>query len=168
MVCNPLASYAKQADDAQPGARYCQLEPGPAGPTLLKDLHLALSRGKGSRQLLPPLIGVADTTKALGDLAAGHRARFEGTVVAITGSNGKTTTKEMCAAILSQRTSCLKNEGNLNNQFGLPLTLLRREPSHRVAVVELGMNHRGEIAALTAIAKPDIAETHAGDVNGNI
>ena len=103
-----------------------------------------------------PLIGVADSTKALGDLAAGHRARFEGKLVAISGSNGKTTAKEMCASILSQRASCLKNEGNLNNQFGLPLTLLRREPSHRFAVVELGMNHRGEIAALTAIAKPDV------------
>ena len=103
------------------------------------------------------LIGVDDTTQALADLAAGHRALFEGIVVAITGSNGKTTTKEMCAAILSQRANCLKNEGNLNNQFGLPLTLLRREPSHQVAVVELGMNHRGEIAALTAIAKPDVA-----------
>jgi len=101
-------------------------------------------------------IAVDDTTQALGALAAGHRARFEGNVVAITGSNGKTTTKEMCAAILSRHACCLRNAGNLNNQFGLPLTLLRREPSHQVAVVELGMNHRGEIAALSAIARPDV------------
>ena len=124
-----------------------------AGGLLVERKHSALGalRAEGVS-----VIGVADTTRALGDLAAGHRARFEGTVVAISGSNGKTTTKEMCAAILSQRASCLKNKGNLNNQFGLPLTLLRREPSHRYAVVELGMNHRGEIAALSAIAKPDI------------
>ena len=69
--------------------------------------------------------------------------RFRGPVVAITGSNGKTTTKEMCAAILAVRAPCLKTEGNLNNQFGLPLTLLRCDDPHRAAVVEIGMNHRG-------------------------
>jgi len=103
-----------------------------------------------------PVIAVEDTTRALGALAAGHRAGFEGPVVAVTGSNGKTTTKEMCAAILAVAAPCLKNAGNLNNQWGLPLTLLAREPEHRSAVVELGMNHRGEIAALAAIARPDV------------
>ena len=78
-----------------------------------------------------PVIEVADTTRALGALAAGHRARFRGPVVAITGSNGKTTTKEMCAAILGQAAPCLKTLGNLNNEFGLPLTLLRRRESDR-------------------------------------
>jgi UDP-N-acetylmuramoyl-tripeptide--D-alanyl-D-alanine ligase len=104
-----------------------------------------------------PVVEVADTTRALGALAAGHRARFEGPMVAITGSSGKTTTKEMCASILSQAGPCLKTEGNLNNEFGLPLTLLRREREHCSAVVELGMNHRGEIARLAAIAKPTVA-----------
>jgi UDP-N-acetylmuramoyl-tripeptide--D-alanyl-D-alanine ligase len=99
---------------------------------------------------------VPDTTLALGALAAGHRSRFEGPVVAITGSNGKTTTKDMCAAILSVRGPCLKTEGNLNNHFGLPLTLLGRDDSHRILVVEIGMNHRGEIAPLAAIARPTV------------
>ena len=103
-----------------------------------------------------PVIAVDDTTRALGALAAGHRADFGGPLVAITGSNGKTTTKEMCHGILSLAAPCLKNEGNLNNEFGLPLTLLSREPDQRCAVVELGMNHRGEIARLAAIARPDI------------
>ncbi|MDJ0785453.1 MAG: Mur ligase family protein, partial [Myxococcota bacterium] len=91
-----------------------------------------------------PVIVVDDTTRALGALAAGHRGRFDGPVVAITGSNGKTTTKEMCAAILAERGPCLKNRGNLNNAYGLPLTLLEREAEHRALVVEIGMNHRGE------------------------
>jgi UDP-N-acetylmuramoyl-tripeptide--D-alanyl-D-alanine ligase len=102
------------------------------------------------------LLAVPDTTRALGALAAGHRAGFGGPVVAITGSNGKTTTKEMCAAILRELGPCLATEGNLNNQFGLPLTLLRREAEHRALVVELGMNHRGEIAPLAAIANATV------------
>jgi UDP-N-acetylmuramoyl-tripeptide--D-alanyl-D-alanine ligase len=104
-----------------------------------------------------PVIAVDDTTRSLGALAAGHRRGFEGPVVAITGSNGKTTAKEMCAAILSETGSCLKNRGNLNNQFGLPLTLLEREADHDALVVEIGMNHRGEIAPLAAIANPNVA-----------
>jgi len=77
-------------------------------------------------------------------------------VVAITGSNGKTTTKEMTAAILAARAPCLKTEGNLNNQYGLPLTLLRLEARHRAAVVEIGMNHAGEIKPLAEIAAPTV------------
>jgi UDP-N-acetylmuramoyl-tripeptide--D-alanyl-D-alanine ligase len=102
------------------------------------------------------VVAVADTTLALGALAAGHRAGFRGPVVAITGSNGKTTTKEMCAAILSGLGPCLKNRGNLNNNIGLPLTLLERDAAHRTLVVEIGMNHRGEIAPLAAIARPTV------------
>jgi UDP-N-acetylmuramoyl-tripeptide--D-alanyl-D-alanine ligase len=104
-----------------------------------------------------PAIAVDDTTRALGALASGHRAAYTGPVVAITGSNGKTTTKEMCAAILSVAAPCLKNEGNLNNEFGLPLTLLQLDACHRSVVVELGMNHRGEIANLAAIARPTVS-----------
>jgi UDP-N-acetylmuramoyl-tripeptide--D-alanyl-D-alanine ligase len=106
---------------------------------------------------------VRDTTLALGALAAGHRGSFTGPLVAITGSNGKTTTKEMCAAILSVAGPCLKNRGNLNNNIGLPLTLLERDAAHRALVVEIGMNHRGEIAPLAAIARPTVGViTNAG------
>lgn len=101
-------------------------------------------------------VAVDDTTVSLGTLAAGHRAGFDGPLVAITGSNGKTTTKEMCAAILMQAGPTLSTRGNLNNQFGLPLTLLSREAKQRFAVVELGMNHRGEIAPLARIARPSV------------
>jgi UDP-N-acetylmuramoyl-tripeptide--D-alanyl-D-alanine ligase len=121
---------------------------------------LVLERGRvlpdGTDAALP-VVEVEDTTRALGALAAGHRAGFRGPVVAITGSNGKTTTKEMCAAILSVAAPCLRTRGNLNNQFGLPLTLLERGPEHRALVVEIGMNHRGEIAPLAAIARPRVA-----------
>jgi UDP-N-acetylmuramoyl-tripeptide--D-alanyl-D-alanine ligase len=102
------------------------------------------------------VVEVDDTTRALGALAAGHRGRFAGPLIAITGSNGKTTTKEMCAAILGWSAPCLRTEGNLNNQFGLPLTLLRLDGTQRAAVVEIGTNHPGEIAALAAIAAPTI------------
>ena len=104
----------------------------------------------------PDIIAVEDTTRALGALARGHRQGFSGPVVAITGSNGKTSTKELTYSILSNSQPCLKNEGNLNNEFGLPLTLLRRETEHRAAVVEMGMNHRGEIARLVEIASPTV------------
>jgi UDP-N-acetylmuramoyl-tripeptide--D-alanyl-D-alanine ligase len=119
-----------------------------------------VSPGRLSGDPLPEslaVVEVEDTTRALGALAAGHRQEFDGPVVAITGSSGKTTTKEMCAAILEAAGPTLKTEGNLNNEFGLPLTLLRRESEHERLVVELGMNHRGEIARLAAIAKPDVA-----------
>ncbi len=103
-----------------------------------------------------PIIAVKDTTRGIGDLAAGHRRRFGGTVVALTGSSGKTTTKEMIAAVLETAGPCLKNQGNLNNDYGVPLTLMARRDEHVRAVIEMGMNHRGEIARLAAIAQPDV------------
>jgi UDP-N-acetylmuramoyl-tripeptide--D-alanyl-D-alanine ligase len=127
------------------------LEAGAAGLLLERARADAVPPGADAA-----LIAVDDTTRALGALASGHRAGFDGPLVAITGSNGKTTTKEMCAAILARRGPCLRNRGNLNNQFGLPLTLLEREPEHRTVVVELGMNHRGEIATLAAISRPQV------------
>ena len=109
------------------------------------------------------VIAVDDTTPGLGALAAGHRDGFDGPLVGITGSNGKTTTKEMCAAILEIGAPTLRTQGNLNNHYGLPLTLLARAPEHRRAVIELGMNHRGEIAPLAAIARPTVgAVTNIG------
>jgi UDP-N-acetylmuramoyl-tripeptide--D-alanyl-D-alanine ligase len=110
-----------------------------------------------------PILEVRDTTLALGQLGAGHRADFRGPVIAITGSNGKTTTKEMTAAALAALGPCLKTEGNLNNNFGVPLTLLRRAREHVALIVEIGMNHRGEIRPLTEIARPTVAViTNAG------
>jgi len=115
-----------------------------------------------SRALKPlpavPVVLVEDTLKALGDLAAFHRAALQNLrVVAITGSTGKTTVKEMAAAILGREFRVLKTEGNRNNLVGLPLSLLPAEADHEVAVLELGMNRPGEIARLTEIADPDVA-----------
>jgi UDP-N-acetylmuramoyl-tripeptide--D-alanyl-D-alanine ligase len=114
-----------------------------------------------------PLLRVADTRIALGALAASWRARFAIPLVALTGSSGKTTVKEMLAAILRQavrRASpaapddpVLATRGNLNNDIGMPLTLLELRAEHRYAVIEMGMNHAGEIRALTALARPDVA-----------
>ncbi len=103
-----------------------------------------------------PLVAVPDTLAALGALARFHRQRFDLPVVGVTGSNGKTTTREMLAAILGTRGPTLKPEGNLNNEVGVPLTLLRLAPEHRAAVVEMGMNHAGEIARIAAVAGPRV------------
>jgi UDP-N-acetylmuramoyl-tripeptide--D-alanyl-D-alanine ligase len=104
-----------------------------------------------------PLVHVADTTVALADLARHVRRAAALPVVAITGSTGKTTTKEMTAALLRTQGPVLKTEGNLNNQYGLPLMLLKVRPEHRSAVLELGMSAAGELTALSSIAQPDVA-----------
>ena len=104
----------------------------------------------------PFVIQVQDTLKALQDLANFQRKRFPFQVVAITGTNGKSTTKEMIASILETKFKTLKTQGNLNNHIGLPLTLLKREPSHEIGVLELGMSAAGEIKKLAEIAQPDI------------
>ncbi len=103
------------------------------------------------------LLLVADPLIALQTLARRARRAWNKSLIAITGSAGKTTTKESIARLLATRYHVLKSEGNLNNQFGLPLQLLKLEPEHDIAVVELGMNHAGEIAALASIAEPDVA-----------
>ena len=108
---------------------------------------------------LPALV-VDDTRRSLGDLARYWRARFSPALVAVAGSNGKTTVKEMLAAILRRHAgeeSILYTKGNLNNDIGLPLTLLRLRHAHRWCAIELGMNHRGEIAYLAGIARPTVA-----------
>lgn len=105
-------------------------------------------------------IEVPDTKLALGALAAAWRDQFTLPLIAVTGSNGKTTVTQMLASILeafAPQGGALATRGNFNNDIGVPLTLLRLRPQHRIAVVELGMNHPGEIAALAAMAKPTVA-----------
>lgn len=124
----------------------------------------ALARGAGAvvreaPDAVPPaavLIRVADPAQALLDLAAFHRRRFAVRVVGITGSVGKTGTKEFTAAVLAVRHPTLKSEGNYNTGIGLPLTVFRLEERHRVAVLEMGMRGRGEIAALARAARPEV------------
>lgn len=101
-------------------------------------------------------IGVEDTTKALGDMASFNRRRSKILVIGITGSNGKTTTRKMTAAVVRRRFSTLESHGNFNNQIGLPLTLLNLTSEHNCAVLEMGANHPGEIAYLAGICRPDI------------
>lgn len=104
-----------------------------------------------------PQIKVDDTLLALGKLGTAVKAKVAPKTVAITGSAGKTTVKEMVAAILSRCGKVLATQGNFNNDIGVPLTLLRLESDHEFAVLELGANHRGEIAYTTDLAKPDVA-----------
>ena len=113
---------------------------------------------------------VPDTAKAMGDLAAYYRRKLGLPVVAITGSVGKTTTKDMVASVLSSRFRTLKTAGNLNNHLGLPMTVFRLTAEDEIAVLEMGMNHLGEIDYLVRIAQPDVAViTNVGDAHiGNL
>ncbi|WP_445428456.1 UDP-N-acetylmuramoyl-tripeptide--D-alanyl-D-alanine ligase [Alishewanella sp. HL-SH05] len=104
-----------------------------------------------------PYILVPDGRIALGQFAAALKARLAPKTIAVTGSAGKTTVKEMLAAILSEQAEVLATSGNFNNDIGVPLTLLRLTAAHRYAVMELGANHHGEIAYTTALVKPDVA-----------
>ncbi|MCP5451828.1 MAG: UDP-N-acetylmuramoyl-tripeptide--D-alanyl-D-alanine ligase [Gammaproteobacteria bacterium] len=136
-----------------------------SGPNFDGHEFIAAARQQGARAALVsrwvtdplPQLRVADTRLALGRLAASWRTRFTGPLIALTGSNGKTTLKEMLAAILRRRGSTLATEGNLNNDIGVPLTLLRLNAEHGYAVIEMGANHHGEIAYLTGLARPDVA-----------
>jgi UDP-N-acetylmuramoyl-tripeptide--D-alanyl-D-alanine ligase len=124
-----------------------------AGALIDADAHAALQAAG-----LPGIVA-PDARRALGELAANWRRRSDIPAIAVTGSNGKTTVTQMLAAILRawQGDRALATEGNFNNDIGLPLTLLRLRPKHRAMVVELGMNHPGEIAQLAAIAQPTVA-----------
>ncbi len=124
-----------------------------------------------------PLIVVSDTRKALGQLAAHWRRQWHGVLIGVTGSNGKTTVKEMIAAILRAHAgaeSVLATTGNLNNDIGMPLMLLRLRAQHRYAVIEMGMNHLGEISYLTGLARPQVAlinnagTAHIGEVGSRL
>jgi UDP-N-acetylmuramoyl-tripeptide--D-alanyl-D-alanine ligase len=111
-------------------------------------------RAQAPAELARRLIAVNDPLGALQELSRAVRRRWAGPVIAVTGSTGKTTTKELIAAAMSAQFNVHKSVGNLNNAYGVPLTLLALEPQHRVAVLELGMSAAGEIAALARIAEP--------------
>ena len=125
------------------------LEKGAAAAVVRKD---QLGRYSGATRLL----AVEDTLVALQTLATAMRKLWGKPLIAVTGSAGKTTTKEAIAHVLSTRFRVLKSEGNFNNHFGLPLMLLKLEPEYDVAVIEMGMSHAGEIRALAKIAQPEI------------
>ncbi|MGB8915217.1 MAG: UDP-N-acetylmuramoyl-tripeptide--D-alanyl-D-alanine ligase [Candidatus Sulfotelmatobacter sp.] len=125
------------------------LEKGAAAAVVRKD---QLGRYPGETRLL----AVEDTLMALQTLATAVRKLWGKPLIAVTGSAGKTTTKEAIAHVLSARFGVLKSEGNFNNHFGLPLMLLKLEPEYDVAVIEMGMSHAGEIRALAKIAQPEI------------
>ena len=110
-----------------------------------------------------PQLIVSDTRQALAELAAEQRQQFQGKLIAVTGSNGKTTVKEMLACLLGEQGRVLATQGNFNNDIGLPLTLLRLSVEDEYAVIEMGANHPGEIFQLSNIAQPDVALiTNAG------
>ena len=123
----------------------------PVGPSgwLARESVLA-----GMKELPRAAMGVADTLKALQDLAAAHRKRFAIPLTAVTGSNGKSTTKEMLKSIYSAAGLTCSNAGNFNNQFGLPLSLLELLPEHRYGVFELGASKKGDIAEIGRLARP--------------
>lgn len=104
-----------------------------------------------------PLLRVADTQRALGKLGAYNREEFTGTLIGITGSSGKTTVKNMLQSVLSQRGNTLATQGNLNNEIGVPLTLLGLDPEHEFAVIEMGAGRQGDIAWLCELGKPSVS-----------
>ena len=116
----------------------------------------ALEDKYGSLGNLKNILPVEDTLFALQEMSHMHRKKYPIPVVGITGSNGKTTTKEMLASIMKQKGPVLKNEGNLNNHIGVPLTLLKLEARHRAAVIEMGMSATGEIDLLSRLVSPDV------------
>ncbi|MBI3608284.1 MAG: UDP-N-acetylmuramoyl-tripeptide--D-alanyl-D-alanine ligase [Nitrospirae bacterium] len=137
------------------GARFVEdaLANGACGAVVPED---AVSPARTRQEPDVVIITVRDTLRALQDAASAYRNRFRLPVVAVTGSNGKTTTKEMVAAILERRGPVLKTHGNLNNHIGVPLTLFGLTAAHHAAVVELGVNHPGEMTRLCAIARPTV------------
>jgi UDP-N-acetylmuramoyl-tripeptide--D-alanyl-D-alanine ligase len=153
----PGALFVAVRGDTHDGAQYVPSAVSAGASALLVASDWAGSSAAASHPAITR-VEVADTTHALGDLAAFHRQRWAGRVVAITGSAGKTTTKELTAAALEGAGArVLKTSGNLNNQFGVPMMLLCADERHDTAVLELGTSGPGEIARLGAIARPQVA-----------
>ena len=136
--------------------------------------YLAEAESKGAMAIVAedpraarlPVLQVADTRRALGQIAAFNRSLFAGPVVAVTGSNGKTTVKELLRKIFLQKGAVLATQGNLNNEIGVPLTLLQLSPDHAAAVIELGASGPGEIAWTASLAAPQVSViTNAGEAH---
>jgi UDP-N-acetylmuramoyl-tripeptide--D-alanyl-D-alanine ligase len=166
-VLSPQALFVALKGDRYDGHDFINqaVQKRAAGALIQKSGLRIEDRGLSDRL---PLLIVDDTKKSLGTLAAYWRNKFDMPLVALTGSNGKTTVKEMLASILREACSAqtpvldpqscvLATRGNLNNDIGVPLTLLELEAGHRYAVIEMGMNHAGEIRYLTRLAAPDVA-----------
>ena len=158
----PLSGGVIDSREAAPGLMFCAL-PGERADGH-EYMRSALEKGAACclathvpEGVTGPVILVDDVRSAMAKIAGACRDRLDIPVVGITGSSGKTTAKEMCAAVLSQKYNTLKTEKNFNNELGVPLTLFRIGPEHGAAVVELGINHFGEMSRLGAMAKPDIA-----------
>jgi UDP-N-acetylmuramoyl-tripeptide--D-alanyl-D-alanine ligase len=150
----PGACFVALAGDRFDGHDFlAQAKAAGAACAVVNEARLgALPTGEGAL----PLLAVRDTLQALGLVARYHRRRFAIPVVGVTGSNGKTTTREMIGLVLRTRGPALKTEGNLNNEIGVPLTLLGLAPEHQRAVIEMGMNHPGEVVRLAAMAEPQV------------
>ena len=158
----PLSGGVIDSREAGPGLMFCAL-PGERADGH-EYMRSALEKGAACclathvpEGVTGPVILVDDVRSAMAKIAGACRDRLGIPVVGITGSSGKTTAKEMCAAVLSQKYNTLKTEKNFNNELGVPLTIFRIGPEHGAAVVELGINHFGEMSRLGAMAKPDIA-----------
>ena len=130
------------------------LKKGVAGVVVRRDFRASLPRRR--QRPAPVLIGVDDPIRAFQDLAGFHRQRFDIPVIAVSGSNGKTTTTQMIVQILRQERCLLETQGNRNNHIGVPLTLLRLARRHQIAVLEMGINHFGELKRLCGIARPTV------------
>jgi UDP-N-acetylmuramoyl-tripeptide--D-alanyl-D-alanine ligase len=138
------------------GARFCR-QAAASGSRLFLVAQTAWKDGLvGDLPSSCAVVLVTDTQKALGDLAAWHRRRFSARVIAVTGSNGKTSTRELITAVLGGKPSVLANQGNYNNLVGMPRALLGLSNQHRYAVMEMGMNAPGEIARLAEVAGPEV------------
>jgi UDP-N-acetylmuramoyl-tripeptide--D-alanyl-D-alanine ligase len=133
------------------------LSHGAVGAIVLDSYDVSgLALKRGSKRTRPFILGVSDPLSAYQRLASYHRSRFHIPVVAVTGSNGKTTTKEMVASVMAHRWKILKTEGNLNNRIGVPQTLLRFNDRHKGAVIEMGVDNLGQTARLCEIVRPTI------------
>jgi UDP-N-acetylmuramoyl-tripeptide--D-alanyl-D-alanine ligase len=163
----PYATVSTDSRTLQAGALFVALRgPNFDGAGFVAAAAEAGAAGAIVQQIMPvklPQIEVPDTLLALQRLATKWRANFTLPLVAVAGSNGKTTVKEMIAAILGRGGPCLATQGNLNNHIGVPLTLMRLNESHRSAVIELGANRIGDVAQLMALAQPGVGLiTNAG------